>query len=159
MEMLALSQMVARFLLALALGGLIGLEREVIGKEAGVKTSMLVVSGACLFTMAALTLPHVVALSPAHLADVLANNSGFFMLVGNIVVGIGFIGAGIIIKNHEHVHGLTTAALVWMSGAVGILIGIGLMKFAFIVAVVVSGLLYLLRKTGISEHMHAYAHE
>lgn len=159
MEMLALSQMLARFILALALGGLMGLEREAIGKEAGVKTSMLVVSGACLFTLAALALPHLIAISPAHLAEVLAHNGGFFMLIGNIVVGIGFLGAGIIIKNHEHVHGLTTAALVWMSAAVGILTGLGLMKFAFIVAIATSGTLYILRKTGVSEHMRAHPYE
>lgn len=156
MEMLDLSQMLVRFIIALALGALIGLEREVIGKEAGIKTSMLVVGGASLFTIAALSLPYIIAQSPDHLQTVLSGNSGFFALIANIVVGIGFIGAGIIIKNHEHVHGLTTAALVWLEGAIGILVGVGLLKFAVSASIIVTIMLYILRKSGVSDHMHPH---
>jgi len=74
-------------------------------------------------------------------------------VIANIVVGIGFLGAGIILKTRERVHGLTTAAVVWVAAAVGTLVGLGLVKFALISAVLMTGLLYLMRKFGLYEHV------
>ena len=155
--MLDVSQMVTRLAVALVLGALMGLERELSGKEAGVRTSMLVAGGAAVFSIIALSLPHLVALSPQHLEEVLARNSGFFGVIANIVVGIGFLGAGIIIKQGEHVHGLTTAAVVWSVAGVGILVGIGLIKFAVIAAVIVSTLLYFLRCINLDKRIQRHA--
>ncbi len=139
--MLTFEQMVLRLLVALALGAFIGLEREMVGKEAGIRTAMLVSSGAAIFSMISIMMPYVSGVDPAKLVNVLPDR-----VISNIVVGIGFLGAGIIIKVGEHVRGLTTAAVVWLTAAVGSLVGIGLMEFAVVAALMVSGPLYLLRK-------------
>ena len=143
--------MAVRFLVALALGAIIGLERELVGKEAGIRTAMLVSSGAAMFAMIALALPYIVAVSPENLPQVVATNGGFLIVIANIVVGIGFLGAGIIIKNDgSHVHGMTTAAVIWTTAAVGTFAGIGLMTFAVFSALVISGLLYVLRNVKVN---------
>jgi putative Mg2+ transporter-C (MgtC) family protein len=134
--MLTLEQMILRLLIAIILGAVVGLERELAGKEAGLRTNILVAAGASIFTVIGLTLPYLVSLSPTHLEEVIARNSGFFGLIANIVVGIGFLGAGIIVKHDVHVRGLTTAAAVWFVAAVGI---------AFI--------LFLLRKVNFSKNI------
>jgi len=149
--MLTFEQMALRLIVALALGALIGLERELVGKEAGIRTAMLVSGGAAIFSIIALELPYIVAVSPENLPDVIARNSGFLGVVANIVVGIGFLGAGIIIKTGEHVRGLTTAAVVWATAAVGTLVGLGIVRFAVFAAVLITLLLYVLRKVKIYE--------
>jgi putative Mg2+ transporter-C (MgtC) family protein len=74
-------------------------------------------------------------------------------VIANIAVGIGFLGAGIIIKTEEHVYGLTSAAVIWVIAAVGMLAGLGLTQFAVATAVTLSVLLYIMRKLGISEKL------
>ena len=143
--MLSLEDMIIRLVVALVLGVLVGLERELIGKEAGIRTAMLVSGGAALFSMVALELPYIVSVSTGNLADVIARNSGFLGVIANIVVGIGFLGAGIIMKHESRVHGLTTAAVIWVTAAIGVLVGIGLIPFATISAVIIAVLLYILR--------------
>ncbi len=144
--------MFARFVIALVLGALLGLERELVGKEsAGVRTTMLVTSGAAIFSMIGLALPYIVSAQTGNLADVVARNSGYLTMIANIVVGIGFLGAGLIIKTDNHPHGVTTAALIWTAAAIGVLVGIGLTQFAFASAVLLAILLYLLRKLNVSE--------
>ena len=145
--------MVLHFLVALALGAFMGLEREMIGKEAGVRTSMLVAGGSAIFSMIALNLPYIVS-TPENLNEVIARNSGFLTVIANIVVGIGFLGAGIIIKTKEHVHGLTTAADIWMASAIGVLVGIGLTGFALGASAIVTLLLFVLLKARISEKIN-----
>lgn len=147
-KMLEFSQMVSRFLVALALGALMGVERELVGKEAGTRTAMLVSGGAALFTIISLEMPAVFGIDPGNLA-VLSDR-----VISNIVVGIGFLGAGIIIKTGEgHVRGLTTAAVVWATAAVGTLAGLGLAKFALVSALTMSGLLYFLRRIRLYERL------
>ena len=138
--MLEFSQMVLRLVIALALGAIIGLERELVGKEAGTRTAMLVAGGSCLFTLVSFILPDLFGVNQSE-AGVLSDR-----VISNIVVGIGFLGAGIILKTGERVHGLTTAAVVWATAAIGVLVGLGLIKFAFVSALLISGPLYLLRK-------------
>ena len=131
--MLELSQMVLRLIFAMGVGALIGLEREIIGKEAGVRTGLIVSAGSAIFTMAAFKLPEILAMQGFQNSEpALA-----FNVIANIITGIGFLGAGIIIKNQEagHVHGLTTAAVVWATAAIGILAGLGLFSFALIAAI------------------------
>ncbi len=144
--------MAVRFAVALVLGALLGLERELVGKEsAGIRTTMLVTSGASIFTMVGLVLPYIVTAGGAGvLADVLAHNSGFLSVIANVVVGIGFLGAGLIIKTNDHPHGVTTAALIWMAAAIGVLAGVGLLAFGTAAAIVIALLLYLLRRTNLS---------
>ncbi|MBI4094909.1 MAG: MgtC/SapB family protein [Candidatus Liptonbacteria bacterium] len=149
--MLEFSQMVYQLVVALFLGALMGLEREIIGKEAGVRTNMLVAGGAAIFTMIALALPVQLGELYGNTADIAARNSGFLTIIANIVVGIGFLGAGIIIKTQERVHGLTTAATVWATASIGVLAGMGQISFAFVSTILLAGLLYLLRDFDIAK--------
>jgi len=144
--MLSLEQMLLRLAIGIVLGALIGLEREMVGKEAGVRTGMMVAAGATIFTMVGLILPYLISLSPENLAEVLARNSGFLGVIANIVVGIGFLGAGVIVKSEERVKGLTTAATIWFMAAIGILVGLGLLNFAVISTLISVFILILLRK-------------
>lgn len=139
--------MLTNFAVALVLGALMGLERELAGKEAGIRTSLIVAGGASIFAMMALITPYLVnsASSGAALA-----------ILANIVVGIGFLGAGIILKTDDRIHGLTTAAVVWTTAAVGALAGIGLLKFAAAAAVTFAVILYLLRKLGVVEKINPH---
>lgn len=146
--------MLTNFAVALILGALMGLERELAGKEAGIRTSLMVAGGAALFAILGINLPYIIAASSENLAEVIARNSGFLAVIANIVVGIGFIGAGIIIKTEERVHGLTTAAVVWATAAVGALAGVGLLQFASATAIILVAILYLLRKLGVVEKIN-----
>lgn len=144
--MLALSEMLFRLAVAVALGAVIGLEREFVGKEAGFRTDIMVAAGAAIFSIVGVTIPYLIAVSPENLPEVVARNSGFLTLVGNVVVGIGFLGAGIIVKQGTHVRGLTTAATVWFAAAIGVLCGVGLIAFAVAAALTLTLLLSLLRR-------------
>ena len=144
--MLTLEQMIIRLVVAIVLGAIIGIERELAGKEAGLRTDVMVAAGSAIFSIASIMLPYIIALSPENLSEVIARNSGFLGLIANVVVGVGFLGAGIIIKHGTHVLGLTTAATVWLVAAVGVLCGIGLINFAVISALGLTILLTLLRR-------------
>jgi putative Mg2+ transporter-C (MgtC) family protein len=144
--MMDFSQMMINLMVALALGALMGLERELVGKEAGLRTGMMISGGAAMFTMIGLSLPYLVA--RGNITDVLAENSGYLMVIGNIIVGAGFLGAGTIMKNEDRVHGLTTAAVVWTSAGLGILSGLGMLRFAAAAALLLAVLLYGLRGFG-----------
>lgn len=146
-QMLPLSQMIIRLVLAMVLGAMMGLEREIIGKEAGIRTAMLVAGGAAIFAMMGLTLPFIMIQS--GMAEANAGANGALGAVANIVIGVGFLGAGIIFKDKERVHGLTTAAVVWATAAIGALAGLGLLRFAVIAGVLIPFALYFLRKTSI----------
>ncbi len=135
--------MVIRLLVALALGALMGLERELVGKEAGVRTGMMVAGGSVIFAMVGLSLPGIIGASSA--------SGSALAVIANIVVGIGFLGAGTIIKDDKRAHGLTTAAVIWTTSAVGVLAGVGLIEFAAFSGILFAVLLYILRKTEIRE--------
>jgi putative Mg2+ transporter-C (MgtC) family protein len=148
--MLTLEQMLVRFAVALVLGAILGIERELVKKgEAGVRTEMLVAGGSALFAMASLSLPYLVATSPENL-NALISSGGFLGMVAGVTSGIGFLGAGIIIKIDSHPHGVTTAALVWTTAAIGVLVGIGLVEFAVIAGIALAVILFLFRKTDLS---------
>ncbi len=156
--MLTFSQMLTRLVVAMLLGFIIGLERERVGKEVGVRTAMTVSAGAALFSITGLMLPYIVATSVDNLSEVIARNGGFFNVIANIVVGIGFLGAGIIIKNEDRVHGLTSAAVVWLTASVGVLAGIGLLKFATAATLIMVITLYILRKLNVAEKVRPENH-
>ncbi len=109
-----LTLIVSRLLTAVMLGGALGLERESKGRAAGLKTHILVSLGSALFVMAPLQ-------AGASMADVTRVMQG-------IVSGIGFLGAGAILKldRDERVQGLTTAAGIWMTAAIGMAAGMGM---------------------------------
>lgn len=108
-----LLRVAVRLSLAAVLGGAIGLERERTGKSAGVRTHMLVALGAALFTVVPL--------------EAGMNSSDFSRVIQGLATGIGFLGGGVILKlDVEHqVRGLTTAAGVWTTAAVGLAVGAG----------------------------------
>ena len=148
--MLTPETMLIRLLGALALGALLGLEREIVGKEAGVRTVMLVTGGASIFAMIALALPYITAATTGNLPDATALNSAF-SVIANIVVGIGFLGAGLIVKLDDHPHGVTTAALVWTAAAIGTLMGLGMIIFAITAGILITILLYVLRAVNVAK--------
>lgn len=104
---LAPVEFLIRLFLALGLGGAIGLERQLRNHEGGLKTNALVAMGSCMFVIMAETFPN-----PDH-------------IVGQIIQGIGFLGAGMIMRDGLHVRGLNTAATLWCAAAVGTLAGVG----------------------------------
>lgn len=102
-----------RLLLAAILGGALGFEREQKGKAAGIRTHMLVALGSALFTF----IPEQLGMKVADMSRVLQG----------VIAGVGFLGAGTIIKGkeEENVKGLTTAAGIWMTAAIGVAAGMG----------------------------------
>jgi len=104
--------------IAVGLGYLLGAERESRGKDAGISTHALVISGAMLFTFMSMTV------DPASKSRIAAQ----------IVSGIGFLGAGLILKDGSSVKNLTTAASIWFAGAIGMAIGFGYYFIALIAA-------------------------
>lgn len=102
--------------LALVCGGAVGLERQLNGKPAGIRTSILICLGAAVFV---------------RLGGLLQTEGGdATRVVGQLVVGIGFLGAGVIINTQGSIHGLTSAAVVWILAGIGSAIGLGLHSFA-----------------------------
>lgn len=107
------TRVMVRLLLAALLGGIVGYEREHKGKAAGLRTHMLVAMGAALFVL----VPERGGMGIADMSRV----------IQGVVAGVGFLGAGAIIKRHseEQVQGLTTAAGIWMTAAIGVACGLG----------------------------------
>lgn len=97
-------------LVAVLLGAAIGLERELKGKAAGLRTNTLICMGTCVFAIIA---KHIGIMHDDSVARV----------IGNIIGGVGFLGAGVIIQDRGGVHGITTAATIWLVAAVGISCG------------------------------------
>jgi putative Mg2+ transporter-C (MgtC) family protein len=119
----------ARLLLAFVLGSVIGYEREHIGRPAGLRTHVLVCVGAALVQITALDF---YALNPGYSSDP-------FRMGAQVISGIGFLGAGTIIKEGASVKGLTTAATLWVVACVGLAAGTGM----YIEAIVATLLLYI----------------
>jgi putative Mg2+ transporter-C (MgtC) family protein len=131
-----IARIALRLLLAAALGGILGYERERQGKAAGVRTHMLVALGAALFVL----VPQQAGVAPADVTRV----------VQGIITGIGFLGAGAIIKGtaEESVKGLTTAAGIWLTAAIGIACGVGRGSTAVLSALLALAILALVPHLG-----------
>lgn len=123
-QMVVVNGVIGRLLLACVLGGLVGLEREIHGKAAGVRTNLLICMGAAFFTL---------------LSAVLAGDSGpnRGQVASNIVQGIGFLGAGLILHNRSRISGLASAASVWVVASIGMACGAGLFAAASVAALIV----------------------
>lgn len=113
---------VCKLLLAAFLGGVIGLERELRGKPAGLRTNMLIAMGAALFTT--ISMQMAVNADPTRIA-------------AQVVTGIGFIGAGVILREHGTVVGLTTAATIFVVAAIGVAVGASLWWPSVVATVIV----------------------
>jgi len=109
-----------RLLLAAGLGAAIGLEREYRQKPAGLRTNILIALGSALFTIVSSLVGHDVG-TPDRIA-------------AQIVTGIGFIGGGAILRSGTTVHGMTTAATVWVNAAIGMAAGAGHFTLATVAA-------------------------
>lgn len=113
-------------LVSVLCGGLLGIEREYLNKSAGLRTIVLICLGSTIFTM---------------VSQRVGGSEG--RIAANIITGIGFIGGGVIFKENFNVRGLTSAAVIWISSAIGMVIGIREFYLAyiltFIVLIVLSG--------------------
>jgi putative Mg2+ transporter-C (MgtC) family protein len=129
MQSFGLESMLQIFVAGL-LGGLIGLEREWRGRDAGLRTNMLISMGACLFT--------VVSINGFPLQGSSAQDTA--RVAAQVVTGVGFLGAGAIIQSSGHTKGMTTAATIWMVAAIGMTVGVdayGLAVFSSIATFVI----------------------
>jgi putative Mg2+ transporter-C (MgtC) family protein len=118
-----LTDVTLRLSVAIVLGGLVGVEREWVGKAAGLRTHMMVALGAALFVL----VPIEAGIGTGDLTRV----------IQGIATGIGFIGAGTILKraDRDEIQGLTTAATIWLTGAIGIAVGAGQLWLAIVCVV------------------------
>jgi putative Mg2+ transporter-C (MgtC) family protein len=125
------AQLVLRLLLAAGLTGALGIERELTEQPAGVRTHMLVGMGAALFAI-------VSAYGFAALSPTPGSAAAFdpTRIAAQIVVGIGFLGAGVIVKSGGGVRGLTTAGSFWITAAIGTAAGFGMILIALATTVI-----------------------
>lgn len=121
---------VAPILAAALVGGLIGIEREYRDKSAGFRTMILISVGSALFTL---------------VSTIMGFEDGeSSRIAAAIVSGVGFLGAGVIFKEGPTVHGLTTAASIWIVSSLGMAAGVGEYELVFAVTALVLGVLWLL---------------
>lgn len=128
-----------RIVIALALSGVLGFEREARRKSAGLRTHILVGLGATLFTLVSLDFPE--------------NERA--RVAAQVVTGVGFLGAGVIFRRGESVKGLTTAANLWVVAAIGVVVGLGRLAEATFATAVAFVVLAVLR--AIDEHAQRVA--
>jgi putative Mg2+ transporter-C (MgtC) family protein len=125
-----------RLVISLFLGGLIGLERQLHRRSAGLRTHILVCLGSCLIMLTSLYVFDIykdkVPLDPARIA-------------AGVITGIGFLGAGAIIRSGEAVKGLTTAASLWVVAGIGLAVGCGFYSAGFFTGILTLITLFFLR--------------
>ena len=126
--------MIGRLVVAMLLGSVVGYERERTGKPAGVRTQGMVGLGAALFTVVSLH-GFGAAADPTRVA-------------AQVVTGIGFLGAGAILHERGGVHGLTTAASLWVTAATGLAVGVGMIWMSLVTTLLVFLLLHFGPKPG-----------
>lgn len=118
-----------QIILALALGAVLGLERSLAKKTAGMRTYALVAMGACLFI--------ILSKLVSPVSD--PGSPGLMYVLQGLIMGIGFIGGGAILHNHEHNHdhtsGITTAAGLWLTAGIGAAVGYGYTNLAVFVTI------------------------
>jgi putative Mg2+ transporter-C (MgtC) family protein len=142
------ADLLLRLLLAAALGAAVGVEREFRQKPAGLRTNMLIALGSALFTMVSIQIAQSGG-TPDRVA-------------AQIVTGIGFLGGGAILRSGKSVHGMTTAATIWVNAAVGMAAGAGYRAMAVattVITLIVLAVLppiesYFERRAGIANPNH-----
>ena len=129
-------EIILRLLLAVGLGAAIGYQRERAGKAAGLRTHILIASGSAVFTLASIY-GFSGAVDPSRVA-------------AGVVVGVGFVGAGVIFRGMrgEEVAGLTTAASIWITAAIGLAAGVGMYLISTVTTLIAVGILMLPRIRG-----------
>lgn len=128
------ARIVIRLVIAMAVGAMVGVNREHMHKPAGFRTHVLVALGAAVFALGG-------EMAGMGVADV-------SRIIQGIAVGVGFIGAGAILKSqaNQHVHGLTTAASIWLTAAAGVAAGIGRLGLAIVAGLLTWFTLSVLRR-------------
>ena len=137
-------ELILRLFASVALGALVGLEREITRKPAGLRTHVLVSMGACLFTMASF-----------YMIPSGTPGADYGRIAAGIVTGIGFIGAGSVIATRGRVSGITTAASLWIVAAIGLVIGMG----NYILSLAAAVLAFLILRVGKVEREIEYGTE
>ncbi len=144
---LFLSFFLPKILVAIACGAIIGLERELRGKSAGLRTCIIVCLGSCIFS------------SLAFLSIKDSPNGDPMRVIAQIVSGLGFLGAGVIFRSEGSILGLTTGAVVWFLGAIGAMVGVELYESAIALSLVCVFILVVIRDVEslfISDHKKQY---
>lgn len=120
-----MARLLVRLSVAMVLGAIIGFQREQCGKPAGLRTHILVAMGCALFVIAAV--------------ESGMSSDGVSRVIQGLTAGIGFIGAGAILKlsQHREIQGLTTAASIWATAAVGVAVGLGLLGLAVLSVILI----------------------
>ncbi len=144
---------ILRLLVAMVLGGLIGFERQTRGRPAGLRTNIVVCLGSAAVIVAFqklslelnLDAESIVRMDPARAA-------------AGVVTGIGFLGAGTIIKSNDFIRGLTTAASIWVVAAVGVTVGLGDYVIGVVLTLLVLLALYALHRLSISSDHYFSLH-
>lgn len=116
--MIDLNTYTLRIFLALSLGVIIGLEREWRNKDSGIRTNSMVAMGSAIFVLISL--------------KIVDDNDDVTRIIGQVVTGVGFLGAGVIFRQGANVHGLNSAAIIWCSAAIGCLSAAGFIYEALI---------------------------
>ena len=128
------SDLILKLCAAFICGGIIGLEREITGKVAGLRTSILVCVGATIFTMLSVVLAQKFGGDPTRIA-------------AQIVTGVGFLGAGAILREEGRgITGLTTAAVIWVTAAIGMMIGSDMIILSIILSLLIVLCMFLLSR-------------
>jgi putative Mg2+ transporter-C (MgtC) family protein len=144
----SITEVAIRLTAAAVMGGIIGWDRERADKPAGIRTHMLVALGSCSFTLLGFEVG-------AHLSPRTGDGFDPTRVLQGVIGGIGFLGAGAIIQNRGHVSGITTAASVWVAGALGAAAGVG----AYVLALATTLLsLAVLMSVGTLERLAGKSH-
>jgi putative Mg2+ transporter-C (MgtC) family protein len=122
-EIEMLGPIAIKILVATICGALVGWEREIKNKFAGLRTNLLICVGSCIFTIC------------SFYAANLYNIADPTRILSTIVTGMGFLGGGVIMKDHDKIIGITTAAFIWVISGIGILCGMGLIIIPIILTI------------------------
>jgi putative Mg2+ transporter-C (MgtC) family protein len=137
MEIDLFAEILLKVIISIFVGSIIGIEREFTRHPAGLKTHIMVSLGATMFMLISYfssdTSPSGVTL-----------NLDTTRIAAGVVTGIGFLGAGVIFKEGAGIKGLTTAASIWVTAAVGLLVGVELYEIAILVAILIAIILYMI---------------
>ncbi|HEX8582014.1 MAG TPA: MgtC/SapB family protein [Acidimicrobiales bacterium] len=135
------ADVIGRVAAAVALGAIVGFEREVADQPAGLRTHISVALGACLFGIVS-TLGFLEFRSPRAPSNIQIDVT---RVASQVVVGIGFLGAGVIFRQGNTVRNLTTAASLWVTAAIGLAVGVGDIGTALVTTIALTGSLAVLR--------------
>ncbi|MEF8847721.1 MAG: MgtC/SapB family protein [Candidatus Thermoplasmatota archaeon] len=119
-------ELMIRLFISVILGAIVGFEREISEKPAGLRTHIFVCMGACLFTMSSFYL----------LPEGLSGSFDATRIAAGVVAGVSFIGAGSIIASKKRVKGLTTASSLWVVASIGLMVGLGSYLLPFVASII-----------------------